>query len=127
MEKLKHGRRESHCGREGVGGHNETGLGYTSHCVARVWLRAVYVSVRSYPLQAVSICAYICVLIGTKTSVVFFSSVETLLSGVYTCMERYLSTLLCMRFSRYVWCYYVMADGQQWGVSSVSPLLALRT
>ena len=29
-------------------------------------------SVRSYPLQAVSICAYICVLIGTKTSVVFF-------------------------------------------------------
>ena len=66
VEKLKHGRRESHCGREGVGGHNETGLGYTSHCVARVWLRAVYVSVRSYPLQAVSICAYICVLIGTK-------------------------------------------------------------
>jgi len=43
VENLKHGRRESHCGREGVGGHNETGLGYTSHCVARVWLRAVYV------------------------------------------------------------------------------------
>ena len=32
VEMLKHGRRESHCGREGVGGHNEAGLGYTSHC-----------------------------------------------------------------------------------------------
>ena len=36
VEMLKHGRRESHCGREGVGGRNEAGLGYTSHCVARV-------------------------------------------------------------------------------------------
>ena len=43
VEMLKHGRRESHCGREGVGGRNEAGLGYTSHCVARVWHAALYV------------------------------------------------------------------------------------
>ena len=39
VENLKHGRRESHCGREG----SAAIMGYTSHCVARVWLRAVYV------------------------------------------------------------------------------------
>ena len=63
VENLKHGRRESHCGREGVGGHNGVHLALRGPSVAARCVR----SVRSYPLQAVSICAYICVLIGTKT------------------------------------------------------------
>ena len=66
VEMLKHGRRESHCGREGVGGHNETGLGYTPRTAwPECGCALCTFCVRSYPLQAVSICAYICVLIAS--------------------------------------------------------------
>ena len=64
----KHGSRESRYGREGVGGHNETGWYLT--CVARVWLRCTSVSDRSScPLHAVSICAYRCVAMGYRQTV----------------------------------------------------------